>query len=88
METKKDKGDRKMICPKCGHKNIPVYKVISKKSKNYRYRKCSKCKFSFRTIESSQYTWNYENLYKRILRDLNTVISKNKEFTKAPSNDD
>ena len=77
-----------MNCPKCNAGDIPVYKVISKKNKNYRYRKCSRCKLSFKTIESSQYTWNYENLYKRIVRDLSNVVNKNREFTKAPKNED
>ena len=54
-----------MNCPKCGSKT-EVEKTIIKKEKTFRYRRCKKCGYRFKTVETISDGWDYKGLLKEI----------------------
>ena len=54
-----------MYCPKCKSKT-DVEKTIVKEDKVFRYRKCRKCNWRFKTVEVVSDGWDYKGVLKRI----------------------
>lgn len=68
-----------MQCPYCRNDKLNIYRVIQKSKKNFRYIECKKCHKKFKTIEYVPSNWDYERLYKGLVRELDTTIYKYKE---------
>lgn len=45
--------DKSMHCPYCGDQRTDVFKVIRRRTRTYRYRRCVFCKARFRTQEKA-----------------------------------
>jgi ssDNA-binding Zn-finger/Zn-ribbon topoisomerase 1 len=56
----------KLNCPKCGRK-LKVTRTIRKKDFDIRYRKCPKCKKTYKTKEMMyDHGWNYKAIIDKI----------------------
>lgn len=54
-----------MKCPKCSHETS-IVNTIYKKDFTIRFRKCSNCHNSFKTIEQIATGWDYKNIVHEI----------------------
>ena len=54
-----------MNCPKCKSKT-EVEKTIIKRNKVFRYRRCKKCGYRFKTVEEISDGWDYKGVLKKI----------------------
>jgi len=61
-----------MLCPKCGGKTY-VTNSIEKKDFVMRYRKCKKCKKTFKTKEMFSNEWIALQVLKSIKKQLNDM---------------
>ena len=67
-----------MRCPYCNSFNYKVYKFIQKDIKNFRYIECSDCKQTYKSVEYIPTNWDYEILYKNILKDITSIVNRHK----------